>query len=127
MIDRQMVRLFRDRMQAVLDSLGHELHAKIVVGNASYTPDNASFKVEVAPVQADGQVVDKSASDFKRMAARYSLAPSDLGRQFSLDGKQFILTGLNPRCRRYPILARGREDGKAWKLPLDAVLFALRH
>jgi hypothetical protein len=127
MLDRQTVRLFRERMQEALDPLGNEIHAKITVGNASYTPGNASFKIEVALVQADGQTINKSASNFKRMAARYSLAASDLGRQFSLDGKQFIITGLNPRCRRYPILARGRADGKIWKLPLDAVLFALRH
>lgn len=126
MIDRQMVRLFRERMEAALEPLETELNVKFVVGNASYTPEIANFKVQALAVQADGRTVDKPASDFKRMASLYGLKPSDLGREFSINGKQLVLAGLQLRCRRYPILALGKHDGRKWKLPLDAVLRALR-
>ena len=46
MLDRETVRVLRDRMQTALDPLGRELNVKFLVGNASYTADNVRFKVE---------------------------------------------------------------------------------
>ncbi len=123
MFDRQQVRLLRDRMQAALDPLGSELQLKFIVGSASYTADNVRFKVEAATIKEDGQVVDQATTDFELLAPHYGLKPTDLGREFSINGRRYTLTGLKPRCRRYPILAR--RDGKTWKLPVAAVVIAL--
>jgi hypothetical protein len=125
MIDRQTVRLLRQRMQAALDPLGVELKVKFVVGNASYTNDNVRFKVEALLVQPNGEVVDEAAASFKRLAHRFGLKPTDLGREFAMKGKQFVVTGLMPRSHRYPILARSTRDGKVWKLSAADVLEAL--
>lgn len=125
MIDRSRVRQLREQMQTVLEPLGRELNVKFHVGNASYTADNAHFKVEAAAIQANGQVVDQAAADFKRLASLYGLKPEHLGQEFSNGGRQFVITGLKPRCRRYPILARCQQTGKIFKLPSEAVSSAL--
>lgn len=126
MIDRPKVRQLRERMQAVLEPLGRELAVKFTVGSATFTPDNVRFKVEAAAVQANGEVVDQAAADFKRLASIYGLKPEYLGREFASGGRRFVIIGLKPRGRRYPILGRCQQTGKTFKFSSGVVSSALR-
>lgn len=125
MFDRETVRLLHERMQTALDPLGRELNVKFLVGNARYTADNVRFKVEAASIQANGEVVDETVADFKRLAPLYGLKATDLGREVVINGREFVITGLKPRSHSYPILARCKRSGKIFKLPQVDVMRAL--
>jgi hypothetical protein len=88
---------------------------KLTLGRCTYG-ETAIFKLECSPVRADGTVTDKSAEDFKRYALlMYGLEPSDLGREFSFQGRRFKITGAKPRATKMPILAKDVGSGKVFK------------
>lgn len=113
-IDRTNLTRIRSSIQQALEAVADEYDVKISVGNASFTGNNASIKVDVATIAENGEVNTKEATDFKVCARRYGMAASDLGRTFHYDGHLFTLSGCKPRAKKYPILAK-RLDGKTFK------------
>ena len=84
--------------------------------SARYGENNMTVKIDVATVADDGSVLTKEAEDFKRCASMFGLKPEMLGRTFKrgeLD--EYEVTGLKPRSRKYPVLAKNLSNGKTYK------------
>jgi len=127
-IDRNAVTEIRQKLQDQLDSVAAELGVRIQVGNASYDGVgnmNVTYKVEVAVLDADGNVQDRAAVDFARDAALYGLKSDDLGTEFVCRGKTYRITGLQRRARKAPILAELVGTGKTYKFPAVTVKMLL--
>lgn len=61
-------------------------------------------------------------------ADRYGIPRGSLGALFLSGGNVFELVGLEPKNRRYPIIAKKHADGKTYKLPASvAVIDQLRN
>ena len=123
-IDREFLRKLRDELDQYLVEVGDKYGVEITLGNATFTPVRASFKLEIACVSDDGEVHTKEAEDFKRYARQYGLRPDHLGQQFTYSSNTYVLLGCKPRSTRFPIVARRLADGKTYKLPHDMVRFA---
>ena len=120
-MDRQKVLSIRDKLNEVLKEAGKDLGVELRLGNCTYYNNNATFKLEVAEIGEDGEVHTKEAEDFRARAFMYGLQPEDLGKDFrDFTGKKFTITGLKPRSKKYPILAKD-EDGETYKLPTEMV------
>ena len=123
--DRAAVRAIRDRLQQALQPLGKELGMVIDVAGGSFTEANIVFKVEVATVGENGQVHNREAEDFKRMASLIGMKPEDLGREVAIIGRRYKIKGWLTKSKRYPILAESIPGGRDFKLPLHEVKLAL--
>jgi len=128
-LDRATVKKIRELMQTALDDLDVEEEIgqkiKFSVGNASFSGNSVTFKVEGATMGEDGQVNNKAADDFRRYANLWGLSPDDLGREISVNGKTMTIVGGKPRSKKYPILAENMGNGKIYKLSAWTVKAAL--
>ena len=80
MIDRQFLRTAREEIQNILKDYADKHNLQISLGSASFTSENATFKLELATKTTDGSVNTKKAADFKLYASMYGLSPDDLDR-----------------------------------------------
>ena len=74
-------------------------------------------------VDDSGTTVTKEVAAFKSLATLYGFKPEDLGRTFTVRGKSYILTGIDRKSYKFPILVSC--NGKMFKFPLDTVQLAL--
>lgn len=121
MITRALLKTIKSDAEAVLATVAEKHGVKITFGNGSFTPDNASLKMEIAGITSEGVVKTKEATDFERYASAFGLKPEDLGTTFTYNGKEFKLIGAKPRSTKFPLLAVNLKNGKTYKLPKDAV------
>lgn len=121
-LDKKGLQMLRQELQAAVDAVGLKHGIKILVGNARFTPDNATFKVEIATVAENGMVNDHAASDFKQSCGLFGLKPDHFGAEISYGRERYKIAGLTSgRSYKYPILAERVSDGKKFKLPIAAV------
>ena len=125
-IDRETCRILRDTINHTLSSVGNRLGLKITAGSASYDPQQATFKLECATLNSNGDPITKTVTDFTRNACLYGLEASDLGRSFESVGDTWTLVGLSPRSRKFPFLCRKERDGKIYKMAERVVKHGLR-
>lgn len=119
-LDRQNLQLLRSEIDGVLKSIGDKYGLVFKTGNASFTANNANFKLECATTGDNGSVHSKDAETFKLYANIYGLKESDLGRKVTLQGSEYVIVGLKPRSV-HPIIAARVSDAKLFKLSLTAV------
>ena len=124
--DKSSVRYTRERIDAVLEELGKELGMKFHAGNATFTENSISFKLEASRIAEDGEVVSKKAENFRLYCSRWDLTEDDLGKHFSFGGDVFKLVGSNHRATRYPMIGEDLIVCKTFKFTADAVRLGLR-
>lgn len=120
-IDRDMVKLIRDRLQDALEPVAKGMKLSVEVGHASFTNNNVSFKVVLAVVGQNGESITPEAESFSRMAELYGIDPDALHKDFEYGGKTYKIMGLAPRRSRFPVVADRQPDGKGFKFPIDVV------
>lgn len=125
MIDRQFLRNLRPEIESALKEIGERHNISLALGNASFTSNNATFKLEIATVGDNGEVNSKEVNHFKSFAASYGLSPDDLGKEISMGGKRFIITGLNTNAPKNPIKMEEVGTGRKYKSPIGPVKAAL--
>jgi hypothetical protein len=122
--DRTSLRLLRAPIEEALKGIETEYGISIKLGNASYNPSNATFKLELATVGADGTAISKEATALKTYGVMFGL-PKDSFEQTFNEGKHtFKIIGLRTKASRYPVLVE-RADGKVFCYPVDRVAKAL--
>jgi hypothetical protein len=119
--DRQNLPLLRTSMQAALAPIEAQFGIKIHVGNASFSADNAKFKVDLSTIGDGGVVNSRERSSFEALAELYDLDPKMLDQSILYGGTEYVVTGLNTRRSKYPVIARRVRDGKSFCLPGDGV------
>jgi hypothetical protein len=80
----------------------------------------------VAAPTAPTAVPVKDGMDWNRNCAACGLKPEDFGSVITLQGTQFRLVGLNPRCPKNDVEIERVRDGKKFKCSSDAVRRAQR-
>lgn len=124
-IDRTFLRIFREEAEKTLEALGTKYGISISLGNASFTANNASFKLQLATTGTDGVANTKEITNFKLYAAGFGLQETDLNREFIDGGKKYKIVGLLPRSYKNPIVVE-RADGKQFKFPADRLVAILK-
>jgi len=130
-ITKNWLQVLRADLQAALTPVATKHKVALTVGGITYSPTEATIKLEVATIEPDGTVNTKEVAEFKRHAQLFGLEPDDLNRTIQVDfgwqGRKEpgTIVGIKPRSVKYPILVRRESSGKLFKLPLDRVLRAL--
>jgi len=113
----------KDAMQLLLEKHGLKL------ANHHTTYGNVyRLKIEVSKPNVNDDGFDegtREARDYRDMAGYYRLPVEALFTEFSSSGRRWRLMGLNPKARKYPVVAVDIRDGKEYKLTVEMVREAL--
>lgn len=108
-ITNQNLNAFRRSFEIAMKALEEKYDVNIEMGNIRYSADSFRSKIEVT-----NKVAGKSAEEveFGKWCGMFGLKESDLGRQFTSNGRVFTLTGIKPSRRKYPISGVGQRGGR---------------
>lgn len=121
MIDKTLLKTLRIDIDQALIAIGEKHGVALKTGNASFTDENATFKLDVATIGESGIAVTKEAADFKLHSLGFNMKPEDLGTEFTSPyGEKFVLMGCKPRSKKATLVAKKVENGVMYKLPLAA-------
>src|SRR5579863_991026 len=107
-------------MQAVAKQYG----VSVAYKGGTFSGNSVVQRWEFAVISESGQVLDRSADEFKRYASGYGLSAADLGAQFQSGGQTFTITGLNTKARKMPIQGVD-QAGRRMKFAAALVLMGL--
>lgn len=124
-IDRATCKDLRPKILAALKELGEELGVGFSLGNASYSPENATFKLNIGVIAENGTAKTPEAAAFERMASTLGFKPEDLGKVFVSQGVAYKISGYKATRRKYPISATRVHDEKGFKFTVAQVKLAL--
>lgn len=122
-IDRPLLRALNADMEEALKAVAEKHGVSIDVGNASFTSQNATFKVQVAVIGKGGVADTREAQDFRIFASSYGLSADDLGQTFPYGGKEYTIVGLSRKSSKYPIVCK--RDNREARLPVESVIGGL--
>ena len=96
----------------------HDFYVDCKVGNATCSPTNATFKLNISVIDEDsGKAVSKEAEDFKVRCYQYGLKPD--GKTFIYASDVYTIEGLKTRSHKYPILCRKAGAALCTKFTAD--------
>ena len=124
-LTKPLLRQFRTVLERHLQAAAEELGVSISLGNARYSAAQATFKFDINTIGEDGEVFDKYAEDFKTYAKLFDLEPEHLGKEFYANRDRYVITGLNMRAKKFPVLAKSLNSGKTYKFAADIVKFRI--
>jgi len=119
---RATASMLRERLNETVNEFAKEFGlAGRVVGTHRYSLANATFKIELATVDEEGNPKTKEITEWAIFALANSLPEDGVGKTFISGGKQYRITGCVRRRYRYPISVVRLPDGKKYKMPVDTV------
>lgn len=118
MLTREEVQSLRRDLQKCLDEtfIGY----KLTLGSCTYGGNIATFKLECAALNDDGETETKAQQDFRLNADRFGLRADALGKLFEYRGVTYKIAGMKPRCYKRPIIATDAND-TPYKFSVDFV------
>lgn len=123
-----------DAIEAALQDVAAKYGVEITRGNARYTADNMTLKIDASVINADGVTVTKDAAEFLTSCDRnnglsiHGLTADDLHAEFAdpqRPGLSYRIVGYRPRCYAAPIVAEcvgGSRKGKTYRFPIAFVV-----
>jgi hypothetical protein len=123
-LDKSTVVYLRKRVSDALEPLEKELGVTFDMSNCTFNVNNCRFQLKVAVLDPNGEPITEEIESFKHNAKIFGFEPDDLGREFVYRGQSYTVCGLNPKSRKYPVVARS-GNGKDYRFPCSIVLKAL--
>lgn len=95
------LRMLRGDIDAALASIGTKYDIDLKAGNARFTADSATFKLECSLLNADGK------AETKELTALKAYYPDLVNKQVSIGrGITGTIIGFNSRAQKYPFLLK---------------------
>lgn len=93
-----------------------------------YGARSFSYKVEAAVLTVGENGVNVSSREAQAFIAYAGILGIEnpqaaLGATFTARGVEYVLTGLNPRARKFPLMVTRVSDGRAYKLAQSAAMY----
>ena len=110
----------RDDLTNDLMELGKKYGMTFQMGNIRYSTDQMKFTLTayVNSQHTNTEKVDVNKVEFTKNAILYGLNAEDFGKEFIVAGKTYVICGLKPKARKYPILGADYQTGKVYKFGL---------
>lgn len=120
-INKPLLHTLRSEIEQALLEISKKYNLEIKAGSGSFSPSNATLKLEISSKSTTGEVLTKEAVSFKTNAILFGLKSEDLGKTFRSQGLTFKITGLNTKAHKMPVVASCIENNKTYKFSVDAV------
>jgi len=119
-IDRATCRLIGDDMEAALQAVAEKHGVDITRGRCTFLDENATYKFEVAVLNADGQAETKTYTALKQVIEWIEgLELADLDVEYNdpfLSVGPFKITGYRTRARKNPFIVTVVGTDKSYTL-----------
>ncbi len=134
-LDKPGAQVLQQQLEELLAPLG-AMGVKAIFKRISPNPGgrSATFDVEFALLDSDGQAATLEADSFREHCARFGFAETDLGRQFREMGSNgkpkatvYRVAGLNLWAEQFPVLIERVDTGKTYKRTAHEVKLALQN
>ena len=122
MIDRQTLENFREDFKKAMEDLESKYGFVIELGRITYTPTSFTGKLEAKEGDSKDDVNEQ---DFKKYCSMYGLSKDDYDRRFTFQGHDYIIVGIRPSKRRYPICCTRVDNGTTYGFTAECVKRAL--
>jgi hypothetical protein len=104
--NRQSCISLRAEMDAAFESINKKFGIKLSAGNISFTNTTATIKVTAATISAEGHAITAEVQAFNEYKNAYGLGSYAVGQTIQLEGKNYTIAGLKPRCKSPLIIER---------------------
>lgn len=118
MVDRQLLADFRKDFEETMKSLEQKYGLVISLGSIRYSPDSFEAKLECKEGESREDVNEQ---EFKKYCATYGLSPEDFDRRFAYQGDDYIVIGIRPSKRKYPICCQRVSSSVTYGFTADLV------
>jgi hypothetical protein len=122
MIDRQTVENFHEDFNKAMEALEQKYGLVIELGRITYTATSFTAKLEAKEGDSKDEVNEQ---DFKKYCHMYGLSYDDYDRRFTFQGKDYIVVGIRPSKRKYPICCQEVQSGTTYGFTAEGVKRAL--
>lgn len=119
MIDAKLIRKLRVSIDKAIADLGKEHGVILETGNASYSDNNFTIKVEGSQMVGD-EVMTKEAVAY-RYHSMHEQTGFELFEEFTHNGVTFKVTGYRPRATKRPILCHNMSTGRDHVFPIGSL------
>lgn len=123
MIDKQMLHDFRKDFQDAIKTLEQKYGLVIELGRINFTA--TSFEAKFDAKEGDSKE-DINEKEFKQYCKMYGLSPEDYDRRFTYKGEDYIIVGIRPSKRKYPIACTRVSDGVTYSFTVGAIKDAIK-
>ena len=118
MIDNQTLTNFRQDFKKAMEALEKQYGFIIDLGDITYSATSFTGKLAVHEGESKDEVNEQ---EFKMYCKMYGLDPEDYDRRFTYDGKDYIIIGIRPSKRKYPISCQQVQDGESYVFTADLI------
>ena len=118
MIDRQTLENFRKDFEKAMEALEKQYGFVIDLNRITYTSTSFTGKLEVHEGESKDEINEQ---EFKKYCTLYGLSSEDYDRRFTYDNKDYIIVGIRPSKRKYPISCQQVQDGKSYAFTVDLI------
>lgn len=122
MIDKQTLENFRNDFKKAMETLEQQYGFVIELGRITYTATSFTGKLEVHEGESKDDVNEQ---EFKKYCRMFGLEESDYDRRFTFQGKDYIVVGIRPSKRKYPICCQEVNSGTTYGFTAEGVKRAL--
>jgi hypothetical protein len=124
MITKDELKNFRSDFDKAITELEKKYNITISQGSISYSENEFHMKITAKKnTTTSGKSTEQA--DFEKYCELFGLKPSDYGKTFKSNGKEFMITGLNVRARSMPVIAYC-SDGKSYKFSEESIKRVLK-
>lgn len=123
--DRDLARAISRDIENALRDVAEKHGVTIKAGGGRFTAETFDLKLNIVAKATDGSVQTKEALAWNKLAAAYGFKAEDLGRKFYTNGETYVVTGLKPNAKKFPVLARKQSNGVMYKFAAHSVKAAL--
>lgn len=122
MINKQTLENFRQDFKKSMEALEKRYGFVIELGRITYTATSFTSKLEVHEGESKDDVNEQ---EFKKYCHMYGLSADDYDRRFTFQGNDYIVVGIRPSKRKYPIACQQVQNGTTYGFTAEAVKRAL--
>ena len=120
MIDAKLIRILRASIADAIQDIGKEYGVLLETGNASFSENNFTLKIQGARTLTDGNVMTKEAVAY-RTYSMHEQTGLKLFEEFPYNRMRFKVTGYRTRASKRPILCHNLTTGKDHVFPISMV------
>jgi len=102
-------------IQNAINKIGEKYGFTAKLGGITY--NDAGFHTTLKTTYLETkQGISGAELEYRTYAKKFGINPNTFGQVFSFENMKYIIIGIAPKARTYPIVAKG-EDGKTYKFP----------
>lgn len=113
-ITRDVAKVLMNRMTTLLKPIEEEFGVSVQTRGGTFDTTYYKPKVEFTVVSAGGTIETPERRDYIALCELYGLKKEYLDKEFLFNGDPYVITGLKPRKKKFPIVAKNINNQKSY-------------